>query len=332
MKHSARFKSEHRLRLAVLTLAAATLSVAMKAHAAYPEKPITLIVPFAAGGANNAIARIIAHEMTAALGQTVIVENRAGAGGALGSDLVAKSTPDGYTILIASSAHAINPSVHKQMPYNTLADFVPVMQVTKDAPYVVIVGDQQPIRTIADVIALARAKPGSVSYASSGNGGAPHLAGALLAHLAGVELTHVPYKGGGPALVDVMRGEVTLYFASLTTALPQLKSGKVRAIAVSTAARSPNLANVPTIAEAGVPGFAISSWYGILAPARTPPSVIATLNAALGRVLAVPEVKARLAEQGEESNVGTPEAFHQHIAAEVAKYARIVELARIPRE
>ena len=305
---------------------------AASAQAVYPEKPITLIVPFAAGGANNAIARIIAQEMSTVLGQPVVVDNRAGAGGALGSDLVAKSPPDGYTILIASSAHAINPSVHRTMPYNTLNDFTSVMQVTKDAPYVVIVGDGQPIRNIGDVIALARLKPGTISYASSGNGGAPHLAGALLGHMAGVELTHVPYKGGGPALVDVMRGEVTIYFASLATALPQLKAGKVRAIAVSTAARSPNLPSVPTIAESGAPGFAISSWYGILAPAKTPPAIVAQLNAALARVLALPDVKTRLADQGEEANIGTPEAFHQQIASEMAKYARIVDVAKIPRE
>ena len=218
------------------------------------------------------------------------------------------------------------------MPYNTLNDFATVMQVTKDAPYVVIVSDPLPIRNIGDVIAQAKSKPGSVSYASSGNGGAPHLAGALLAQLAGVELTHVPYKGGGPALVDVMRGEVTIYFASLATALPQLTAGKIRAIAVSTPARSPNLPNVATVAESGVPGFAISSWYGILAPAKTPPAIVAQLNAALAKVLAVPEVKARLADQGEEANVGTPEAFQQQITAEIAKYARIVEVAKIPRE
>ena len=305
---------------------------ASPSFAAYPEKPITLIVPFAAGGANNAIARIVAQELTSVLGQSVVVDNRAGAGGALGSDLVAKAAADGYTILIASSAHAINPSVHKQMPYNTLNDFATIKQVTKDAPYVVIVGDRQPIQTISDVIALAKAKPGSVSYASSGNGGAPHLAGALLGHLAGVELTHVPYKGGGPALVDVMRGEVTLYFASLTTALPQLKAGKVRAIAVSTAARSTNLPNVPTIAESGIPDFAISSWYGILAPAKTSPAIVAQLNAALAKVLALPTVQARLAEQGEEVNIGSPEAFHQKITSEIAKYARIVDVAKIPRE
>ena len=314
------------------TIVAIAALAASPSFAAYPEKPITLIVPFAAGGANNAIARIVAQELTSVLGQPVVVDNRAGAGGALGSDLVAKSAADGYTILIASSAHAINPSVHKQMPYNTLNDFATIMQVTKDAPYVVIVGDGQPIQNISDVIALAKAKPGSVSYASSGNGGAPHLAGALLGHLAGVELTHVPYKGGGPALVDVMRGEVTLYFASLTTALPQLKAGKVRAIAVSTAARSTNLPNVPTIAESGIPDFAISSWYGILAPAKTPPAIVAQLNAALAKVLALPAVQARLAEQGEEANIGTPEAFHQKIASEIAKYARIVDVAKIPRE
>ena len=314
------------------TIVAIAALAALPSFAAYPEKPITLIVPFAAGGANNAIARIVAQELTSVLGQPVVVDNRAGAGGALGSDLVAKSAADGYTILIASSAHAINPSVHKQMPYNTLNDFATIMQVTKDAPYVVIVGDGQPIKNIGDVIALAKAKPGSVSYASSGNGGAPHLAGALLGHLAGVELTHVPYKGGGPALVDVMRGEVTLYFASLTTALPQLKAGKVRAIAVSTAARSINLPNVPTIAESGIPDFAISSWYGILAPAKTPPAIVAQLNAALAKVLALPAVQARLAEQGEEANIGTPEAFHQKIASEIAKYARIVDIAKIPRE
>ena len=302
------------------------------AFAAYPDKPITLIVPFAAGGANNAIARILAQELSMVLGQSVVVDNRPGAGGALGSDLVAKSAPDGYTILISSSAHAINPSVHVRMPYNTLTDFAAVMQVTRVAPYVVIVGENQPVKTIMDVIALAKAKPGSVSYASSGNGGAPHLAGALLAHMAGVEMTHVPYKGGGPALIDIMRGEVTFYFASLTTALPQIKAGKVKAIAVSTATRSPDLPQVPTIAESGVPGFEIASWYGILAPAKTPPAIIDQLHAALTKVLALPSVQSRLAEQGEAPNIGTPDAFNRFIAAETAKFAKIVEIAKVPRE
>ena len=319
----------------VLSLALVVLTAASQhepARAAYPEKPVTLIVPFAAGGANNAIARIIAQELTAVLGQSVVVDNRAGAGGALGSDMVAKSAPDGYTILIASSAHAINPSVHTQMPFNTLTDFAPVMQLTKEAPYVVIVGEAQPIRNIKDVIALAKTKSGAVSYASSGNGGAPHLAGALLGHMAGVELTHVPYKGGGPALVDVMRGEVTLYFASLTTALPQIKAGKVRAIAVSSASRSSHLPNVPTIVESGVPGFVIASWYGILAPAKTPQPIVDQLNAALTKVMASPAIQTRLAEQGEEANTGTPDAFNRYIAAETVKFAKIVEVARIPRE
>ena len=302
------------------------------AFAAYPDKPITLIVPFAAGGANNAIARILAQELSIVLGQSVVVDNRPGAGGALGSDLVAKSAPDGYTILISSSAHAINPSVHVRMPYNTLTDFAAVMQVTRVAPYVVIVGENQPVKTIMDVIALAKAKPGSVSYASSGNGGAPHLAGALLAHMAGVEMTHVPYKGGGPALIDIMRGEVTFYFASLTTALPQIKAGKVKAIAVSTVTRSPDLPQVPTIAESGVPGFEIASWYGILVPAKTPPAIIDQLHAALTKVLALPSVQSRLAEQGEAPNIGTPDAFNRFIAAETAKFAKIVEIAKVPRE
>ena len=310
------------------------LACAMGAPAfgAYPDKPITLIVPFAAGGANNAIARILAPELSTVLGQSVVVDNRPGAGGALGSDIVAKSAPDGYTILISSSAHAINPSVHERMPYNTLTDFAAVMQVTRVAPYVVIVGERQPVRTISDVIAMAKAKPGSISYASSGNGGAPHLAGALLAQMTGVEMTHVPYKGGGPALIDIMRGEVMFYFASLTTALPQIKAGRVKAIAVSTAVRSPDLPQVATIAESGVPGFEIASWYGILAPARTPQAIIDQLHAALTKVLASPSVQARLAEQGEAPNIGTPDAFNRFIAAETAKYAKIVEIARVPRE
>ena len=319
-----------RRMIAAMLLVACALGT--PAFAAYPDKPITLIVPFAAGGANNAIARILAQELSMVLGQSVVVDNRPGAGGALGSDLVAKSAPDGYTILISSSAHAINPSVHVRMPYNTLTDFAAVMQVTRVAPYVVIVGENQPVKTIMDVIALAKAKPGSVSYASSGNGGAPHLAGALLAHMAGVEMTHVPYKGGGPALIDIMRGEVTFYFASLTTALPQIKAGKVKAIAVSTVTRSPDLPQVPTIAESGVPGFEIASWYGILVPAKTPPAIIDQLHAALTKVLALPSVQSRLAEQGEAPNIGTPDAFNRFIAAETAKFAKIVEIAKVPRE
>ncbi|GAA4323122.1 tripartite tricarboxylate transporter substrate binding protein [Pigmentiphaga soli] len=300
------------------------------AQAAYPDKPLTLILGYTPGGAADAVSRVIAQELGNELGQQVVVSNRPGGAGVLASDLVAKAAPDGYTLLLVSSANSVNNSIFTKLPYDPATAFAAVMQVTHEASYVMIVSPQSSIHTVADLVSYAKAQSGPISYASAGTGGGPHLAGALLASMAAVPMTHVPYKGGSPAMLDVMRGEVSFYFSSVPTALAQIRGGKVRAVAVSTAQRSTFLPGVPTVAESGMPGFSVSAWYGIVVPAKTPRAVVDKLNAALSKVVASPAVRSQLAEQGEQPAAAqTPEAFQRFMDAETKKYAKVVEIAGV---
>ncbi len=295
------------------------------AQAAYPSKPIRMVVPFPPGGTTDILARAVAQKLTEAWSQQVIVDNRPGAGGNIGSDLVAKAPPDGYTLLMGTvGTHAINPSLYARMPYDAQKDFAPVILVA-GVPNVLEVNPSLPVHTVQELIAYARANPGKLNFASSGNGTSIHLSGELFKAMTGVKMTHVPYKGSAPALADLVGGQVQLMFDNLPSSLGLIKGGKLRAIAVTSTARSSALPDVPTIAESGLPGYEASSWFGVLAPARTPPAIVDKLNAAIGAWLASPEAKEKLASQGAVAAGGTPADFARYIASETVKWAKVVK-------
>ncbi len=288
----------------------------------YPAKPVRMIVPFAAGGGTDIIARLIAQKVTDAWGQQMVVENRAGGGSVIGTEVVARSAADGYTLLLAAPPFATNAALLPRLPYDSLQDFAPVTLVAT-APLIVVVHPSLPVRSIKELVAAARARPGQLSYGTSGNGGPQHLAGELLKSMADIDLLHIPYKGGAPAVVDLVGGQVQLGFASMLTALPFVKAGRLRAIAVTGARRCAILPNLPAVAEAGFPGYETTTWYGILARAGAPPAVIATLNADIARALNLPEVKDRLAGEGAEVVAGTPAAFASFIQTEIARVRKL---------
>jgi tripartite-type tricarboxylate transporter receptor subunit TctC len=308
---------------AVAACALAAPSIAQEP--AYPSKPIRLVVPFPPGGATDILARNVAQRLTETWGQPVVVDNRPGAGGNIGSELVAKAAPDGYTLEMGTvGTHAINSSLYARMPYDHVKDFAPVILVAA-VPNVLVVNPGVPVNSVQELIAYAKANPGKLNFASSGSGTSIHLSGELFKVMAGVQMTHVPYKGSAPALSDLLGGQVQLMFDNLPPSLPQIKAGKLRALAVTSATRAPALPDVPTIAESGLPGFEASSWFGVLAPAGTPPAIIAKLNAEIGKWLASPEAKEKLAAVGANGAGGTPEDFARHIQAETAKWAKVVK-------
>jgi tripartite-type tricarboxylate transporter receptor subunit TctC len=313
-------------------LAAACLVVAGPApaqDAKWPQKPITYIVPFPPGGTTDILARTIALKLGPALGTTIVVENKPGAGGNIGSDFVAKAKPDGYTILGGTiSSHAINPSIYPKMPYDAVKSFQPITLIGTNAN-VLVVGAASPYKTVQDVIAAAKAKPGSISFASAGNGTSQHLSGELFKALAGVSMEHVPYKGSGPAIQDVMAGHVPLMFDTTVVAAPHIQSGKVRALAVTSTKRVKSLPNVPTMAEAGVKGYEIVSWQGIFAPAGTPKEIVQRLNAEIVKILKLPDVRERLEALGLDPVGNTPDEFAAFQNAEIAKWAKVVKDAKI---
>jgi tripartite-type tricarboxylate transporter receptor subunit TctC len=306
-------------------LAVLALSAAGATAQTYPAKPIRLVVPFPAGGTTDILAREVGQRLSASLGQPVVIDNRPGAAGNIGSELVAKSAPDGYTLLMATvGTHAINPSLYAKLPYDHVADFAPVILVAS-VPNVLEVTPSLPVNSVADLIKLAKEKPGQINFASSGSGTSIHLSGELFKTMAGVDMTHVPYKGSAPALADLIGGQVQVMFDNLPSSLAQIKAGKLRAIAVTSAQRAPALPNVPTIAESGLPGFEASSWFGVVAPAGTPPAIVARLNADLNQWLQTPDAKEKLLAQGAAAAGGSPEQFAAHIRAETEKWAKVVK-------
>ncbi|VTU18560.1 Bug family tripartite tricarboxylate transporter substrate binding protein [Variovorax sp. PBL-E5] len=314
--------------LATLVLAcAAALPLLPAAHAdTFPDKPITLVVPFPPGGPTDAMARTLAAEMKNTLGQPMIVENRAGAGGNIGAEYVARATADGQTLLFGTSGPlAINASLYRKIGYDPVKSFAPVIQVGH-LPNILVVHPSVPANNVKELIAYAKAHPGKLSYASSGNGASSHLAGVLFNAMAGTDLQHVPYKGTGPALNDLLGGQVSMSFTDVLTALPYVKAGKLRALGVATAARSQALPDVPTIAEQGLPGYDVSVFFGIVAPAGTPADRIAKLNQAFVKVLASPRVKQLFAAQGlEPAPASTPEQLGQFIPVQMHKWAAVVK-------
>lgn len=292
---------------------------------AYPTKPVTIIVPFAAGGTTDILARIIGQALTAELGQSVVVDNRAGAGGNIGGQAAAKATPDGHTLFMGTvGTHAINASLYKKMPFDPVKDFAPLTRVA-NVPNLLVANPAQPYKSVKDLIAYAKANPGKVNFGSSGNGSSIHLSGELFKSLAKVDMQHVPHKGSAPAVTDLLGNQIGIMFDNMPSAIPHVRSGKLVPLAVTTAKRSPELPNVPTIAEAGVPGYEATSWFGMFAPAGTPAPVLAKLNAAIVKVLAQPDVKKKINEQGAEVYSETPEQFAAFIQAESVKWGKVVK-------
>ena len=306
--------------------AALCLGLALPALAAYPDRPITLVIPFAAGGSTDVVGRLVAERMGAELGQQIVVQNVAGAGGSLGAGQVARAEPDGYTILMGTVAtHALNPLILKQKPYDPVADFAPISLLIL-VPNVLAVNPELPVETVAELIDLAKKEP--LAYASSGNGTPLHLSGELFNSMAGTEMIHIPYKGSGPALTDVLGNQVPVIFDNLPSASGHIASGKLRALGVTTAERAPSFPDVPAIAET-LPGYETYTWNALFAPAGTPPEVIATLNAAAVAALADPAVAGRMAEFSATVVASTPEELAEHVTVEMAKWAPIVTEANV---
>jgi len=292
---------------------------------AWPVKPIRFVVPYPPGGPLDIVARVLGQKLAERWGQPVIVDNRSGAGGNIGADLIAKAPPDGYSIVMGAVAtHAINPHLYSKMPYDALRDFAPVVLVTQ-VPNILVVNPQVPAKSVKELISLARAKPGALNFGSGSTGSAGHLAGELFKTMAGVDMAHIPYKGAVPAVADLLAGQIQLMFDNLASALPNVKAGRLRALAVTTVKRSPQVPELPTVAESGLPGFDLSTWFGVFAPAGTPVAVVAKLNAELGAILAAADVKERLALLGAEPAGGSPEAFAAFVRTEYAKYAKVVK-------
>ncbi len=311
---------------------AAAYSVAVPAHAQnYPIKPIRLIIPFAPGGGTDLTARAIAMKLTEAWGHTVVPDNRAGANGTIAVDIATKSPPDGYTLTMISSSHSVNSSLYKSLPYDLVRDLAPITQATSQ-PYALVIHPSVQAKSVKELIALAKAKPDTMTYGSSGLGGLSHLSGALFSSLAGIKLIHVPYKGGNPALNDVVGGQIQMLFSTLLQADTQLKAGRVRALAVTTKKRSPAAPELPTMQEAGVAGYEVAGWYGVLAPAKTPRPIIDKLNTEIVRILHSPDVQNRLVADGSEAVGSTPEQFGNHIKSEVAKWGKVIREAGIKAE
>jgi len=297
----------------------------------YPARPIRLIVPFPPGGGTDITARAVAQKLSESWGQTVVTDNRPGANGTIGVDIAAKSAPDGYTLTMISSSHAVNTGLYAKQPYDLLKDLTPITQATSQ-PYAFVINPSVPAKSVKELIAVAKAKPGALNYGSSGTGGISHLAGALLGSLTGTSLVHVPYKGGAPATIDVISGQIQMLFGTLLLTGPHIKAGRLRVLAVTTPQRWPGTPELPTMQEAGVPGFVITQWYGMLAPAKTPQAVVTKLNKEIARLLHQPDVKEKLAADGANAVGNTPEQFGAHIRSEVAKYGKLVKQVGLKAE
>jgi tripartite-type tricarboxylate transporter receptor subunit TctC len=318
---------------ALIALAALPIatSVVQAQPAAYPDKPIRFLVPYPPGGGTDVIARVVQARFQAALGQPIVIENKGGAGGSVGTEVVSKSAPDGYTVLFTLSSHTINPAIFPKLNYDTLKDFEPVGLVAS-LPQILVAAPQFPANTVAEMTALAKAKPGTLSFASVGNGSPGHLAGELHALRIGTPLTHIPYRGGGPAVTDVMGGQVPLLWVSIPAAAQFVKTGKLKALGVSTLKRSAAFPDVPTLQEAGVADFEVDSWYAMFVPAKTPKPVVEKLNRALNTTLQDAEIRDKLLAQGSEAVGGTPESLGQMVDIELVKWAKLAKDASIKAE
>jgi tripartite-type tricarboxylate transporter receptor subunit TctC len=316
------------VRIAALAALGAAPALAQN----YPNKPIRILIAQAPGSATDVVARVVGNRLSEGLGQPIVVEARPGAGGVLGTEAAARSAPDGYTLFMGNnSTHGSNPALYAKLPYDAVNDFAPIAFVAS-VPYVLVVDPSLPVNTVQELVALAKSRPGKLNYASAGNGSTHHFCGELLKSMTAIDMVHVPYKGSGPAIAGLLGADVSLMFANVADIGSQIKSGKVKPLAVSTASRSSMLPDVPTMAQAGLPDFEIQSWFGLLAPAGTPASIVARLNAETVKVLARADVKATLAAQGLEVNPGSPEQFAAYIKSEIARFTRIGKAAGIKAE
>jgi tripartite-type tricarboxylate transporter receptor subunit TctC len=314
-------------RFACLLLLAVSLASGSALAQSYPAKPLRLVAPFPPGGPADILARIIGQHLSETWGQQVVVDNRAGAGGNIGSDIVAKSAPDGYTLLLGFvGTHAINASLYSSMPYDNVKDFEPVSLVAM-VTIILVVHPSVPAGSVKELIALARSRPGELTFGSPGNGTPQHLAGELFNTMAKVKMLHIPYKGAVPALNDLLGGRVSMIFSSMPPALPHIKTGKLKALAVTSGKRSPAAPDVPTIAESGLPGYEVINWYGVLAPAGTSKDIVSRLNGEIRRILALQDVKERLAAQGAETITSTPQEFGAYVKTETEKWAKVVKFS-----
>jgi tripartite-type tricarboxylate transporter receptor subunit TctC len=300
----------------------------MPASAAWPERPVRWIVPYPPGGATDIVARLIGAKLAVAFGQQVVVDNRPGAGGHVGSDAVAKSPPDGYTMLFAGVAHAISATAYEKLPYDLHKDLVSVVLLNR-LPNVMVVWPQLPARSVQEFIALAKAEPGKLNFASSGNGTSVHLSGELFKFMSGIDMVHVPYRGAAPAIQDLTGGRVQVMFDNIPSAIGHVRAGTLRALAVTTATRSPALPELPTVAESGVPGYEAYSWFSIMVPAGTPTAAVQRINADTNAVLALPDLRERLLELGATPAGGTPEACAQFLDQEIEKWGKVVRAAHV---
>ena len=297
----------------------------------WPAKPVRFIVPYPPGGGTDVIARIVQPRLSEALGQTIVIENRGGAGGAVGTEAAAKAAPDGYTFLFTLSSHTINPLLYK-LSYDVERDFAPVTLIVS-VPQLVAANPASPLKSMQDVVALAKAHPGKLHYASVGAGTPSHIAGELLKLKAGIDIVHVPYRGGGPAVADTLGGQVWLLFVTMPAAIGQVRAGKLRALAVTTQKRNPGAPEIPTVAEAlNIPDYEVDSWYAMFAPAKTPPAIIARMQREVARVIQLPDVKQKLLEQGGDTVGSSPEALERVVKGELKKWAELIRDAKIKLE
>jgi len=316
---------------ALLCLGAyASIAAAQAVDARFPVKPIRLIVPFPPGGSNDILARFLAQKMTERLGQQTIVDNRPGADGIIGTELAARAPADGHTLLIVSTSYTMNPAIHK-LPYDPVKSLAPISQIAS-GPNVIATNPSLPVNSVKELIALAKAKPGQIRYASSGIGGFNHFGGELFNTMAGVKMAHIPYKGGGPAMLDVMTGQVEVNFGTLIQALPHIRTGKLKPLGVGSAKCSPLLPQVPTVSEGGVPGYDGTIWWGLLGPAGIPSAIVARLNTEIGAIVRDPEMGKRLVAEAAEPAADTPEAFGKLIVNDIGKWSRIAKQAGIRGE
>ena len=321
------------MRLSALLSLLALAAAVPLAHAQsdYPSRPVRIIVPFPPGGAADTLARIYGQRMSEDWGKPVVVENRPGAGGIIGTEALAKSAPDGYSLIVVTVGHAVNASLMAKLPYDTATDFAPVALLAT-LPSLVVVNPALPVKDVKDLIALAKAKPGSVTYASSGTGSTSHMSAALLSSMTGVSLVHVPYKGAAAALNDVMGGQVQMTIDVAVSAVPQVKAGKLKALAITSAKRSSLMPELPTVAESGVPGYEFSAWYVLLAPAKTPAAIVDKVSAEAKRIAGLPEVRERLNALGAEPASATPAETGALLTSEMARWAKVIKEQNIKVE
>ncbi|MEM5430966.1 tripartite tricarboxylate transporter substrate binding protein [Cupriavidus oxalaticus] len=328
MRHDSQTSTTRRRLLAAgVALAATFAGFAGAAHAqgGYPTKPITLIVPFSAGGTTDILARIVGLQLGKALGQPVVIDNRPGAGGNIGASLAAKAPGDGYTLFMGTiGTHAINQSLYSKLPYDPIKDFAPITRVAM-VPNLVVVNPKVPVNNVKELVAYVKANPDKLSYGSSGSGSSMHLSGELFNSMTGLHIQHIPYKGSAPAVNDLLGNQIGLMFDNMPSSYPHVKAGKLRAIAVTSAKRSPALPNVPTVAESGVPGYEATSWFALYATGGTPQPIVDRLNAEVVKILAMPEVKKQMADQGAEPNPEKPAQLAAFMKAETAKWAKVVK-------